>query len=319
VAPALGLGVLLIVSAASHASADPVFFASVFGGPQGGANPPATATGDGANVRIDLEHVPFGTIGSAFAIAGGGYVGVFASAGAVTGSTQGIITGASANFDLDDIVIAPAIGSDLAPISGTLNFTLSGDGIFQVAQLFDPLPPDGGGSFIVSTRAHFGINGSVSAPGYLRNFVSGLEGACVPVDFHGGLECGFASGGGVVLPDLIVGHFGVALDNLPVGVPLRVSLQLTTLVQAIAVVEPPLTAAANVRSSFADTLTFSRSGPVFTLPAGYTVNSVSGNIVDNSWSDPRNPATVPEPATLVMMLAGGAMVAVVRRRARARR
>jgi hypothetical protein len=98
-----------------------------------------------------------------------------------------------------------------------------------------------------------------------------------------------------------------------------VSLQLTTLVQAIAVVEPPLTAAANVRSSFADTLTFSRSGPVFTLPAGYTVNSVSGNIVDNSWSDPRNPATVPEPATLVMMLAGGAMVAVVRRRARARR
>jgi len=45
---------------------------------------------------------------------------------------------------------------------------------------------------------------------------------------------------------------------------------------------------------FDSTLSFPLLGPVFNLPAGYTVQSASGLIVDNRWLSP-DAVPVPEP------------------------
>lgn len=72
---------------------------------------------------------------------------------------------------------------------------------------------------------------------------------------------------------------------------------------------------AQALTSFGETLSFPDVGPVFNLPDGYTVNSVSGLIVDNRWVGVLQ-ATVPEPSTLVLLLVGGAGVLRWPRRAK---
>ncbi|PTX54637.1 putative secreted protein [Litoreibacter ponti] len=66
-----------------------------------------------------------------------------------------------------------------------------------------------------------------------------------------------------------------------------------------------------------NSLSFSKVGPAFILPDGFTVNAPELNIVDNRWIDPRIPevAPVPLPAGLPLLLAGlGALGFVLRRK-----
>ena len=53
-------------------------------------------------------------------------------------------------------------------------------------------------------------------------------------------------------------------------------------------------------TDFGDPLSFAPSGPVFDLPAGWTANSISGNIVDNRFVG----AAVPEPGALTLLASG---------------
>jgi len=61
---------------------------------------------------------------------------------------------------------------------------------------------------------------------------------------------------------------------------------------------------ADAASDFDSTFSFALSGPVFDLPDGYTANSASGLIVDNRWLGIAAPTAVPEPSSLLLVIAG---------------
>jgi hypothetical protein len=93
------------------------------------------------------------------------------------------------------------------------------------------------------------------------------------------------------------GQFLVPLDE-------ELILILDMQVTASALVDARLAGSHSVTSSangdFLSTLSFPTSGPVFDLPTGYTVNSLSGLIADNRWvGAPAN--DVPEPGSLALL------------------
>jgi hypothetical protein len=69
-------------------------------------------------------------------------------------------------------------------------------------------------------------------------------------------------------------------------------------IDAQSVLAPDDTGSASAAAHFGNTLTFVTDGPVFDLPAGYTANSISGNIVDNHF------LPVPEPARIWLLGTG---------------
>jgi hypothetical protein len=79
---------------------------------------------------------------------------------------------------------------------------------------------------------------------------------------------------------------------------------------------PDASLTVSASSDFLHTLTFAQSGPAFTLPEGFTANSVGGNIVDNQFVGGEADA-VPEPATLALVSSGLLAIASARRRRRA--
>ena len=84
--------------------------------------------------------------------------------------------------------------------------------------------------------------------------------------------------------------------SVPVGVPVRMRLSLTA---AGALGSAGSGGFMFSTSDFDSTLTFNRDGPVFTLPAGFTVNGPG--VVDNQWIGADVPGgTVPEPGTLLL-------------------
>ncbi len=62
-------------------------------------------------------------------------------------------------------------------------------------------------------------------------------------------------------------------------------------------------------SQFGSTMSLPTSGPVFDLPAGFSVNSASANIVNNEWQGTPVGLAIPVPGTVGLLLGGvGAFV-----------
>ena len=92
---------------------------------------------------------------------------------------------------------------------------------------------------------------------------------------------------------------------VPVDEPLILTLEMRA--SSSALVDARLSGGHDVSSSgggnFFDTFSLPTSGPVFNLPEGYTVNSLSGLIVDNRWVGAPTSA-VPEPGSLTLLGVG---------------
>jgi hypothetical protein len=86
-----------------------------------------------------------------------------------------------------------------------------------------------------------------------------------------------------------------ALFNVPINTPFSIELQLSVSSDLSANFSEIFSVQAN--TNFFNTLTFATVGPVFNLPSGYTINSVSAGIVDNTYA-------IPESSTLLLSSLG---------------
>ena len=200
-------------------------------------------------------------------------------------------TDSTAAFQLDDVII----GGSGPVVLASFNMQLHGSLIASTfAQLGSGIGAEASANASVS--AFVSINGNVFSG---TQAISSLW----QVDTQ--------SGGGSTFEDgLLIGFDGDEVLTtpamlLPVNTPITVGLSLSTSVDTTS--RSTILGSrrqADASSLFDSTLSFPLSGPVFNLPDGYTVNSVSGLIVDNRWQGLAAPQPVPEPPSLALLLAG---------------
>lgn len=204
-------------------------------------------------------------------------------------------TDSSAGFRLDDVII----GGPGTTVSTPFSMQLEGGLIASTfAQLGSGIGAESNANASVSV--YVTINGnSFSGTQAISSLWQVDTQAGDGSTFEDGLLTGFTGGGVLTTPDML----------LPVGTPFTVFLSLATSVStSSANTIAGSRRQADASSLFDSTLSFPLSGPVFNLPEGYTVNSVSGLIVDNRWlglaePDP-GPAPVPEPSSFALILTG---------------
>jgi len=117
------------------------------------------------------------------------------------------------------------------------------------------------------------------------------------------------TGPGVVNPQADIGVLDLT-TNVPITVELSIFLE-AEIYDVFLPGEPSFPS--NLNLNFANTVSFATSGPAFILPAGYTVNSVSANIVNNRWlGAPYN--DVPTPSPIILLVFGLAGIGYQRRK-----
>jgi hypothetical protein len=117
-----------------------------------------------------------------------------------------------------------------------------------------------------------------------------------------GLLSGWETFSGIPFPVGTSSLMVEAGDIVTVGLSLSGRATCSTVIQPV--IQPRFAFCPAVLG--VNSFSFSRSGPVFDLPAGWTANSVDGTIVNNVF--------IPEPSTALLVLAG--LVGLVVRRAR---
>ncbi len=179
---------------------------------------------------------------------------------------------ATASFD-DVLVTGPGSGN----VSTRLRLHLSG----FLDTTSSPSPEIDG--VIGSAAISFGIsvNGDFVAFGNLdRNSNNGGS----PQISASGRFVGF-SGNDVVTTDTFLAPL-----NTPITIQLRLQFSLQSILQDTA------NGIASATGSFYQSLSFATDGPVFELPVGYSANSPTGGIVNNSY------VPTPEPGTAALLL-----------------
>jgi hypothetical protein len=229
-----------------------------------------------------------GYIGSidSFAVAGRGSLGASSSVtftvinSPLTSTPPSSFNGtASASFGFDDVIFS-------GPLGGTIPVTL-------LMQLNGTISANGQKSDVANAVAVAGISGDI-----LTTSTGSILGR-----FNGGYEIRNESGNITITQGGILSNYNLqnptAISsttlNVPTNIPLELDLTLTATV-SISGYGPDVTDAV---SNYRHTLSLPTSGPVFDLPQGYTVNSVEGDIVNNSFVGGAT-EPIPEPSTLVM-------------------
>jgi hypothetical protein len=296
---------LAVVCSGSAALADilPSFNASVLSG--------TSASGSSAVSTAFDNSIPIGggTLSQdEFAAAGSGGVRASSKVSLFRSGSPGLDSasgpaqaGASATF-FDFMITGPGTS-----VSGSVNFSLSGT-TETTASISDtnPFVPGWPGNTLVLGGATIdvGVSGSVNGNGFTGAF-SQQSGA------NGQGPTGFiTAGSGIFSGDSAAPTgFTTATTLLPVGTLFQVSLGLGT--DAFAFWGSSGSAAGELTtvdltalSDFHDTLSFATTGPVFNLPGGYTVNSLSADIVNNAFTPPGASTSVPEPGTLILLGTG---------------
>ncbi len=221
----------------------------------------------------------------AAAIAGPAGLGLFAQSSNADGGAS-----AKANLVLNDVVI-------------------SGPGDFVTASL--NLHLTGSLGAVAGANAYAGAYLRVGG-GWFEGFINpcvstlpnqgGCGGGAFPEFYTTGI---FQSVTGSPAGTTIDGIFSSPTHTFATNTPFSVELSMEVVANAV-----------GGSSAFADffhTLTFSTDGPVFSLPPGFTVNSVDGGIVDN------HVAPVPLPAAIWMFGSAAGLLSLLRRRRSPRR
>jgi hypothetical protein len=278
---------------------------------QAGATPQYTAfEGIGGDNTLYQGSTPQTAM---FSSSGGGFAWQLnGSAGAVLGASShliysntvsgpvgfgGAIGPAYGQFLLTDVIISGPPGT----LPGTLvntSFNLSIKG--NLAASFSLSGP---GNIDVSSGVN--ISGSIGPPlsgGF--GFVGGMT-ADSSITSSGPATTSFTATG-ILSAFNGVGFPGTGLVNsgsgdLPVGTPLNLVLKLSAQSSVsgspASPTSPAITVVGESTADFFHTLGFPTSGPVFNLPAGYTVNSVSGKILNNHFI-----RGAPIPSTMLLLL-----------------
>ncbi len=315
-------GFTALLSAAGPSLALPVFHAEAHTGPlailgqQFTSSSPVSALVDTGTVII-----PSGIASaSGAAQASPGQLGArgFGALSVLTpglGGTQFGGTG-EARFILDDIVISGPVGTVSGSLnlvvhggmSGTVN-TVTGPGYFLGAVGRSTSVQLSGGFFAL---AHTPFAGSVIHTSQVGNCFS--TGCAQTNSFvASGLFDRF-TGGAMNL------NLSLPVFMAQVGAPFTLDMRLSAGGSASYIIQGTtagdFSLEADGSSNFANTVSFPTAGPVFNLPTGYTVNSVSGLIENNQWTGGAV-APVPAPASLALLGIGLAGLAAARRRKKA--
>ena len=107
-----------------------------------------------------------------------------------------------------------------------------------------------------------------------------------------------------------VGRIVTPPFNVKVGVPFAVKLELNTRATVDACFSNSFGLNVFANTDFSHTFAFASTGPVFTLPVGYTANSPDAQIVNNSF--------VPEPSSQLQLACGSAALLLICRPRRRR-
>ncbi|HUF67584.1 MAG TPA: PEP-CTERM sorting domain-containing protein [Longimicrobiales bacterium] len=211
---------------------------------------------------------------------------------------------AIAFFRLDDVIITGPGGA--SEVSASLNLRLDGS---TSANTFFTNPS----TSFTSSAASANVDVSVAVgpsfrtrfDGSAQTFSSDLRGSRSEST---GILTGFS---GLLDLDLTTAAFMLPVDTF---FPLFVSLGGSARIEVdVRGADPglPVQRIAEAQSSFANSLSFPFSGPVFVLPTGFTANSESGLIRDNMWIGA--PTSVPEPSALLLVALGLAALVAARR------
>jgi hypothetical protein len=247
-------------------------------------NAPITTTSNFAVGASSSGNVGLGFIGgSAGADVQSTHTGTLVFLGDGLAGASGLMVG---EFRIDDLVLSGPAGPTV-PVFLNLDLTGSLDAGGSMNSPGFDWPAGAGGSAEV--------NVGVTAPGLsssgIRRYLNNNRN-----------EQSFFSSG------LLAGGDELATDpfQVQVGVPFVVEVILRLSVGASTNITH---GNAFADASFSNTLSFPTDRPVFTVPDGYTVNSVSAGIVNNRFGL----FQIPEPSTLALLLMGSILLRGVRR------
>jgi len=290
------VGLPLVANADATYTAGVASVAGYFVNQNNTGSSPQSAAGSGSTTQTAT--FPWNSSAQASANAGTGSLGAYSSAslnliGWYYGST--IDGSASAYFSFNDIIIS----GPSATVSTSLNLDING----TLSATSGPLYPSNALPAWAQSYVGFTYGGSFgSGGGSSTVYTAGTAGGSSTTITNAGMFDSTFSGNANLTTALVEVNTGMALS-------FNAMLQTSAVVGATFGAQPVDLEAI---SDFSHTLMFS-SAPVFNLPDGYTVNSLSGLIVDNHWANPAV-TPVPEPEIYAMLGVGLGFMGWVGRR-----